>query len=103
MAYTNSTIAGREGYGNFLARYLRGLAGDLVRMAQHIENNGVSRVVTAVAVVVIAAIILGVGSASIVATYTTGRLDERVTNGFCHINQRLDEIQRPAVQPRQCE
>lgn len=102
MAY-HSTVASVGNSGNFLARYLRGLAGDFVRMAQHIENNGVSRVVTAVAVVVIAAIILGVGSASIVATYTTGRLDERVTAGFCHVNQRLDEIQHPNLPARNCD
>lgn len=71
-------------------------------MAQHIEQNGVSRVVTAIAIVVISAIILGAGSAGVVATYTTGTLQHDMTLQFCYINQRLDAIQHPQAQPRDC-
>lgn len=79
------------------------LAEGLRGMANHIEQNGVSKVVSAVAIIVIATVIIGAGSAGVVATYTNARLEERVTSGFCHLNQRLDELQHPQTSPRQCE
>lgn len=86
------------------------VGGALREMAQQIETNGVSRMVSAIAVVVIAAIIIGAGSAGIVATIANAKLEERIiyleqrqTSSFCNINRRLDEIQHPQLQPRQCE
>lgn len=79
------------------------LAQGLRGMAQQIEQNGMSKFITAVAVIVIATVIIGAGSAGVVATYTNARLEQRVSSGFCHLNQRLDEIQRPQSVPRQCD
>lgn len=113
----NTPAIGRaEAPERFMHWLGRAIAGDLRLMAQQIENEGVSRVLTAVAIIVIAAVIVGVGSSAVLATYSNGRLEIRIENiedklthldqdakdHYCHINHRLDEIQYPKVTPRYC-
>ena len=109
MALQSTVVRASNSASNYLAEFLRRLAGDLRAMAMEVDNSGFGRVATAVAVIVIATVIIGAGTAGIVATYTNGRLEERMgsmeqrmSSGFCHVNQRLDEIQKQQ-QSRQCE
>lgn len=83
---------------NKIASFLYALAGDIRKVAQQIENDSINGFVRAVAVIVIAAWIVAVPA----LIWYMAHIDQKVTDGFCHVNQSIDEIRHPAFASREC-
>lgn len=72
-----------------------GLSGAAKKLAQTIDSgNGTSRMVAAVAVVVIGGIIIGVGGMAVSSAIALSSLQTQVSQGFTEIGKRLDDHDR---------
>lgn len=83
----------RGAFATQVARWLR-------QMGQHVEANGISKFAISVAVAVVAGVLLAALVGGFGAMISLGKLDQKVTDGFCYMNQRLDRLEHSA--PRQC-
>lgn len=76
-------------------RFWSNLGAGLRSMAQSIETGaGTARVIVAVSVIVIAAIVVGVGTMAVVSSNQIAALTQRVDDGFTNLGGRIDEMNR---------
>lgn len=67
-------------------------------MAQQIENNGWTKFMMAVAVIVVAQMILAAAGAGMGAYMAISRVDL----SLCYMDRRIDQIEFPKSPPRDC-